>query len=238
MDEKPPSRRRPIELPIELPEPDPATRAFARLEGEMALLRRAVEHLATEKAEIEIPDYSNTLAQIAKSQIAIERKPAMQMTPEDMAARIAAAAAQARRDDQTTLAEAKQKHVDAAHALARLLGKAATINEQRRRLKWAAGGGLLAGMLLWSFLPGVIARALPASWHLPERIAARTVGEPTLWEAGTRIMRADSPEAWQTIADAAEMRRDNREAIDACERDSRRSKQPVRCTIRVRAGPR
>lgn len=121
--------------------------------------------------------------------------------------------------------------------LARLLGKAATINEQRRRLKWAVGGGLLAGML-WSFLPGVIARALAASWHLPERIAARTLGEPTLWEAGTRIMRADSSEAWQAITDAAEMRRDNREAIDACERDSRRSKQPVRCTIRVRAGQR
>ena len=102
MDEKPPSRRRPIELPIELPEPDPATRAFARLEGEMALLRRAVEHLATEKAEIEIPDYSNTLAQIAKSQIAIERKPAMQMTPEDVEARMTAAAVQVRNDERSS----------------------------------------------------------------------------------------------------------------------------------------
>ncbi|HQQ09503.1 MAG TPA: DUF6118 family protein, partial [Novosphingobium sp.] len=74
---------------------------------------------------------------------------------------------------------------------------------------------------------------LPASWHLPERIAARTVREPTLWEAGTRMMRADSPEAWQAISDAADIRRDNREAIDACEQQATVAKQPVRCTIRV-----
>ena len=61
-----------------------------------------------------------------------------------------------------------------------------------------------------------------------EHLAARTVGEPTLWEAGTRIMRADSQEAWHSIADAAEMRRDNHEAIDACERDARKANQPVR----------
>ena len=115
-----------------------------------------------------------------------------------------------------------------------LAGDVASFNEQRRRLKWAAGGGLLAGCLLWAVLPGFIARILPASRHLPERIAARTVREPTLWEAGTRIMRADSPRAWQSIADAAELRRDNHEPIDACEQQAAKAKQPVRCTIRVR----
>ena len=30
----------------------------------------------------------------------------------------------------------------------------------------AAGGGILAGILLWSFLPGTIARAMPESWHM------------------------------------------------------------------------
>ena len=53
-------------------EPDPATQAFARLEGEMALVRRAVQNLATEKAEIDIPDYSNTLGEMAKRLVAIK----------------------------------------------------------------------------------------------------------------------------------------------------------------------
>jgi Family of unknown function (DUF6118) len=216
------------------PEPDPATRAFARLEGEMALVRRAVQNLATEKAEIDIPDYSNTLGEMAKRLVAIDEHPAMQMTPEDMAARIQAAAAKARRDDHIALSDAKQQYIESSRALRALAGDVASFNEQRRRLNWAAGGGLLAGCLLWAVLPGFVARILPTSWHLPERIAARTVREPTLWEAGTRMMRADSPEAWQAISDAADMRRDNREAIDACEQQATEAKQPVRCTIRVR----
>jgi len=215
-------------LPYDEPDPDPATRAFNRLEGEIAMMRRAVEHLATEKAEIDIPDYSSTLTEMAKRLVAIEGKPAMTITPEDMATRIAAAANEARREDRATLAEAKKQHGEAAHALRGLIGTATTIREQRRHLKWAAGGGLLAECLLWAMLPGFVARILPTSWLLPERIAARTVRESTLWEAGTRIMHADSPEAWQAIAEAAEMRRYNREAIDACVQQAAKAKQPGR----------
>ncbi len=220
-------------LPYDDPGPDPATRAFTRLEGEMAMMRRAVEHLATEKSEIDIPDYSKTLGEMANRLVAIERQPAMQMTPENFEARMTAAAARARRDDQATLAQAKREHGEAVRDLRAIIGTANSIYEQKRLRWWYVGGGLLAGCLLWSALPGFVARILPTSWHVPERIAARTVREPTLWEAGTRIMHADSPEAWQSIAEAAEMRRDNREAIDACVQRAAKAKQPVRCTIRV-----
>lgn len=221
-------------LPYDDLEPDPATRAFTRLEGEMAMMRRAVEHLATEKAEIDIPDYSKTLGEMANRLVAIERQPAMQMTPEDFEARMTAAAARVRNDEQTKLAQAKREHGEAVRDLRAIIGTANTIYEQMRLRWWYGGGGVLAGCLLWMVLPGFIARILPTNWHLPERIAARTVREPTLWEAGTRIMQADSPEAWQAIAEAAEIRRENREAIDACIQRAAKSKQPVRCTIRVR----
>jgi hypothetical protein len=230
MDEK----RWPNALPYEPPAPDPATRAFTQLQGELALLRRAVEHLATEKAEIEVPDYSNTLAKIAKSLIAIEGASALQMTPEDFQTRIEAAAALARREDQAALAAAKRDHVEAVRSLRATIGTTATIDEQNRA-RWRWGGrGFVAGCLLLAALPGFVARIAPTGWHWPERLAARTVREPTLWQAGTRIMRADSPAAWQSIDDAAELRRDNREAIDACEQQAAKAKQPVRCTIRVR----
>lgn len=77
MDEK----RWPNALPYEPPPMDPATQAFTELKGDLALLRRAIEHVAAEKAEIEVPDYSNTLAKIAKWLIAIEGARALQMTP-------------------------------------------------------------------------------------------------------------------------------------------------------------
>lgn len=220
-------------LPYDEPEPDPATRAFSRLEGEMAMMRRAVEHLATEKSEIDIPDYSKTLGEMANRLVSIERQPAMQMTPEDFEARMTAAAARARRDDEVLIVAAKRERDEAIRDLRAIIGTANSIYEQKRLRWWYVSGGLLAGCLLWSVLPGFVARILPTSWHVPERIAARTVREPTLWEAGTRIMQADSTEAWQAIAEAAEMRRDNREAIDACVQRAAKAKQPVRCTIRV-----
>lgn len=221
-------------LPYDEPDPDPATRAFTRLEGEMAMMRRAVEHLATEKSEIDIPDYSKTLGEMANRLVSIERQPAMQMTPEDFEARMTAAAARARRDDEVLIVAAKRERGEAIRDLRTIIGTANTIYEQKRLRWWYVGGGLLAGCLLWSALPGFVARILPTSWHLPERIAARTVREPTLWDAGTRLMQAGNPEGWQAIVDAADMRQANRDAIDACLQRATKVKQPVRCTIKVR----
>jgi hypothetical protein len=90
-------------------------------------------------------------------------------------------------------------------------------------------------MLLWSILPGVILRAMPQGWRMPESMARHIIGEPTLWEAGTRLMRADSPQAWNALTDAAELLRDNRVAIDACQRNAGNARQTVRCEIRIRA---
>lgn len=217
-------------------EDDPAVIAFTQLEGEIALMRRAIEQLATEKANIEIPDYSSTLGEMAKRLAAIEDKPAMTITPEDMASQIAAAAAEARREDRTALAEAQRQHDEAAYGLERLLGTARAIGDQRRHLLWAVGGGLLAGMLFWSIMPGVILRALPASWHMPESMAAHIIGEPSLWQSGSRMMQAGNPDGWQAIVTAAEMQQANRKTIDACEQAAAKAKRPVRCTIKVRSG--
>jgi hypothetical protein len=210
MDEK----RWPNALPYEPPPMDPATRAFTELKGELALLRRAIEHVAAEKADIEIPDYSSTLAKLAKSVIAIEGAPALQMTPEEFQSQIEAAAALARREDQAAIAELKRELAETRRDLRVTIGTAATIGQQERdRRRWF-GGGLIAGCLLMAILPGFVAHLAPTGWYWPERLAARIVREPTLWQAGTRIMRADSPASWQSIDDAAELRRDNREAIE------------------------
>src|SRR3546814_11507252 len=83
---------------------DPATAAFQRLEGEIAVLRRAVENLATEKANIDIPDYSSTLGELAEQLKAatsiletITDKPAMDLTPENMGPRVDQARSEERR---------------------------------------------------------------------------------------------------------------------------------------------
>lgn len=217
---------------------DPAARAFAELGAKVDLLEAAVTGLAAKRDAA--PDYSETLGEIValleKMRAAINgfaHTPAMQLTPDAMAAEIAAAGTKARAADSAAIDKARVRFDNAAYCIEQLAGTVATIREQRRRLLWAAGGSLLAGMLLWSFLPGVILRALPQSWHMPENMARHIIGEPTLWEAGSRMMRAGDPESWRSTIMAVEMRRDNREAIDACERRAAKARKPVRCSIKI-----
>lgn len=246
MDEK----RLPSNAPGPKPREETAAEAFARLDdrvagldGRIALMVRAVEHMAAERLSIEIPDYNPTLektnaylAAIHKRLKAIEDAPALDMSPEDMGARIAAAAQKAREADRANVQQVQQSQASAVQALHQIIGNARTQEAQRQHLLWGIGGGILAGCLLWSLLPGMIARTMPDSWHWPERIARRAIGEPSLWQAGIRMMRADSPEAWQAIADAAEMRQGNRETIEACERTAAKAKRPVRCTVKIHGG--
>lgn len=220
---------------------DPAAEAFARLEGELALMRRAVQHLAAERADIVIPDYGATLTDMTKRMGAINESlkgmashPAMQMTPDSVGNRIAAAAEAARRSDQDRISQARSDLNHAAQEMRSVTAHARTAAEQRQQLYKVAGGALLAGILVWSFLPGTIARVMPESWHWPERMAARMVGASSRWDAGARLMQSDSPEAWYALVQAADIQRDNRDAIDACGKAAATSQQPVRCTVKIR----
>lgn len=243
-----------VELTLDLePEPelgppipdaagDPAAEAFARLEGELALMRRAVQHLAAERADIVIPDYGATLTDMAKRMNAIGESlkgmaghPAMQMTPDSIGQRIAAAAESARRCDHDRISQARSDLNHAAQEMRSVTAHVRAAAEQRRQLYQVAGGALLAGILLWSFLPGTVARAMPESWNWPERIATRMVGASSLWDAGARMMQAGDPQAWNALLHAADIQRDNREAIEACRKSAATSQQPVRCTVRIRA---
>lgn len=220
---------------------DPAAEAFARLEGELALMRRAVQHLAAERADIVIPDYGPTLTDMAKRMGAISENlksmaghPAMQMTPDSIGNRIAAAAEAARRSDQDRITQARSDLNHAVQEMRSVTAHARTAAEQRQQLYQLAGGALLAGVLLWSFLPGTIARVMPESWHWPERMAARIVGAPSRWDAGAQLMQSDSPEAWDALVQAADIRRDNQDTIDACRKTASTSQQPVRCSVKIR----
>jgi len=241
-----------VELELDLePEPDPpapegasdpAAEAFARLEGELALMRRAVQHLAAERADIVIPDYGTTLTDMAKRLGAISRgittiadHPAMQLTPDSLGARIEAVAESARRSDHDRIKQARTDLNHAAQDMRAVTAQAQTAGEQRQHLFQVAAGSVLAGIFLWSFLPGTIARAMPDSWNWPERIATRMVGASSIWDAGARMMQAGDPQAWNALLHAADIQRDNREAIEACRKSATTTRQPVRCTVRIRA---
>jgi hypothetical protein len=219
---------------------DPAAAAFTRLEEEMALMRRAVQQLAAERADIVIPDYDSTLKEMAKQLGAVggylkgmTAHPAMQLTPETVADRIAVAAQSARRADQDQIVQSRTEMQHATRELRAITNSVRTSADQRATLMQTAIASVIAGALLWSFLPGAVARALPDSWHLPERMAARMVDAPTVTEAGIRLIRSQDPEGWQAMQFGAQLQAQNREALSVCKAKAEKSGTPVRCSVMV-----
>ena len=97
------------------PESDPASKAFEQLRGEVALLRRAMEGLAAERASIEIPDYCETLAQITTAVASVDerlvtlsKKPAFGLSPQGFSQEIVAASEKIRREDRQTITESRE----------------------------------------------------------------------------------------------------------------------------------
>ena len=188
--EEPPT---PEPEPEGVTETDPATEAFARLEGEMAMVRHTVQNMARERADIVVPDYTATLgqmadqlAQVSKTLSTIGNKPAIELTPEDIAVKIKRASLDMLCDSSDLFRQGRKDLDNATGRLAAIVGRVRAEAEHKRQTWRFAGIGVLAGILLWAILPGTIARAMPESWHWPERLARKAVAEPTIVEAGIR----------------------------------------------------
>lgn len=170
---------------------DPAI-AFEELRRTVSLTRAAIEGLTA--ARERIPDYSDTLGAMlgalkdADDRLGrIERSPAISLAPAAMTAEIVKASEAARAADQKQMHEIRDEMLRAIGRIGTIVdhGRAA---HQQRRLLVSTGVGAAAGtMLLMAILPGAVARSLPASWHVPEWMAARTIGLDQR-EAGERMI--------------------------------------------------
>ena len=221
-------------------ESDPATEAFARLEGEMAMVRHTVQNMARERADIVIPDYTATLGQMADqlarvsdSLTAIGNKPAIELTPEDITVQIKRASLDMLRDSSDLFRQGRKDLDNATGRLAAIVGRVRAEDEQKRQTWRFAVMGLAAGILLWSIFPGTIARAMPESWHWPERLARKAVGEPTIVEAGIRLIRSQNPEAWEELAEAQRIFSENRDTMKRCVERARKAARSTNCSIDV-----
>ncbi len=222
---------------------DEAARAFEDLRGEITLLRRAVERLAVERAgNGDAPDYSETLGVIANNITAtaqrvdaLVKSPALALTPEELNRQILEAGTAGRSEDRRAIAAARQVVEEVATKLGRQLDSHVMADDQRRRLCRVGLACIVAGMVLWAILAGPLARSMPASWLLPERMAARSLRMP-MWDAGQRLMRAGDASAFAGVLAGNRLAVANQETLKACRKQAARAEKTVRCTIGVGAG--
>jgi hypothetical protein len=180
-----------------------AAHAFGELRAEVSLMRRAVERLTDER--IAQPDYAPSLEEISKRMEKvtawagrIAEHPAMQLTPERVGRDIAGAAVTSREQDRQMLQHAAGAMDAATTRIDTALARARSAAAQDRELLRNRVAFAVAGMVLWAILPGVVARSLPSSWAVPERMAARTVGKD-MWRAGEQMMANADPKRWKRI---------------------------------------
>jgi hypothetical protein len=138
---------------------DPAAQAFEALRGEVALLRRAMEGFAAEHRSLEIPDYSESIAQttsmvssIGKRLVALSELPAFALSPQDFSQQILSASKTVREQDRQTILAGRNTLREAVSQLSQHLQSAREADQQAKALLWAGGAGVLVGMLARAFL--------------------------------------------------------------------------------------
>jgi hypothetical protein len=222
------------------PDPaDPAEAAFARMQGEVALLRRAIEAMAAERATQEIPDYGVTLGQIAADLAetmtavgAMAESPALRMTPKSLTTEIDAVAADVRRADHAALSAASAALTNATGDLGGWIESARQASVQNWRLIQVGVAGLVGGAILSASVPGAVAGLAPQSWGWPERLAALSLGGD-LWNAGERMLAIADWVRWRAVEHAKHLADDNAPAITACATAAAKGGRPVRCQVMV-----
>jgi hypothetical protein len=208
---------------------DPAA-AFDALRAEVAQLRAALEGLTSTA-----PDYSPTLADIAESLEAMEEHPALRLTPESFAAQVREASEGARRLAQRELTDTLQQLRRAADDMNGIVEGHRTRQAQNYWLVVMAGAGAVVGVIVWVGFSGPVARALPAGWSVPEKMAAATL-KLDRWDAGARLMQSDNPQGWAQVAVGAKLERENRPALEDCWRAAIRTGKAQRCILTLNQG--
>jgi hypothetical protein len=207
---------------------DPAA-AFEAMGQRLAGLTAAIDGLAVKFQEVHGRDYSPELARIDArfesvrgSVDQLKQRPAMALTPEQIAEQIEAAGRNGRQADHTAWRQAQNELHVAANSIGRVVASAM---EKERQLIWmliAVSVALVAGVILGNLVLPIIDRRMPESWHWRERRAAEILGRDG-WSAGERLMEVFEPEQWAKVQAAVKSLENKRvEAREAKPRTVRR----------------
>lgn len=202
---------------------DPVAAAFDRMTGRMAALIAATEGFAARQQEIHERDYPRSgeirFAQerIREAIDILDKRLAMQMTVESIAASIERAGATARAADHQGITEAQRQLAASTQKLERIVvGRI----DLRQKCNWrAAGAGtgaiLGAEMIVGDVVPSMLDRPVPARWIWPEERAASDLNMSGS-NAGRRLMQVYDPVSWRQLMQADALARDNAAIIARC----------------------
>lgn len=213
-------------------EVDPA-KAFEALRAEVGALRRVVEALPETLEDVRAPDYGSELGHMAKSLEvaaatleAMEKHPALRLTPEQHQAAVARAGEGLMRDVLQKLDRATQEAERERHQLTRMIG---TLRDKREQRFWLIAIPVLV-FVLTLFASPILLGWLPFGW--PSDVATIVMGEDR-WDAGWALMRAVDPAGEEQAAAGFNLVKANRKELATCSEAAAKTKKNQRCMVTV-----
>ena len=220
---------------------DDAASAFDAMRRQLALLTSAVEGFASRQEAIAARDYGHDLEKIAARMAnvgnainVLAERPAIALTPVEMALQIEVAGKTVRQSDHVALDEARQAFSQTTRELDGVVTRARTHEKQIDALIWAALFGLIAAMLLILLGNAALERLgwLPST---EQRAVALLGGDR--WKGGQALMAAENPARWREMLDAVRLADTNAETLALCAARARQKGRAARCTIDVQDAP-
>jgi len=216
-------------------EPTAAEQAFDALRGEVAAMRHAVTSLPDMIQRSRPADTTETLGAIAKklesvaSFLArIEQHPAIRMTPTQYNQAMAAAGDTLIHKAVRELDSAKAAAVEERRELVMMIG---TTRGKWKQWEWLAWTGI-ATFILGVVISPMCARALPFGW---DGQVAAFIMNGDRWGAGSALMQAQNPDAWNVLMAAGKLTADNSASLGACCDAAAKTKKEQHCSIVVPA---
>lgn len=220
-------------------EADQTVQAFNDMSRKLAGLTAAVDGFAARQQELHARDYGPDLEKIRESYDKVcgainilAKRPAMTLTPQDVARQIEAAGTQGRADDHRAWNGATHALAGTVQELKGMVVSAHAAESQQLWIAGAAALALLVGFAFGTVVPPVIAQLAPESWHWPEERAAAVLRR-TPWDAGVRLMQVANPQQARALADAARLANDNADVLTECRKRAEQLSAPVKCSIEI-----
>ena len=214
-----------------------AERAFRALTAEISGTRQAMRALQESLEQRRPVDTTETLGVIvsrlntvAQSLAVMEKHPALKLTPEQHARAVVLAGEGLLREAEQKFDGAARDFTFAQRELVQLVG---TIRERHQQWEWLAWTGI-AAFFLGLLISPMFARVLPFGWD--GQIAAFIMNAGR-WDAGSALMKAQSPEAWDVLMASGKLTADNSAALGTCRETAAKTKKEQRCVVVVPPAP-
>jgi len=220
-------------------EADQTVQAFNEMSRKLAGLTAAVDGFAARQQELHARDYGPDLEKIRDSYEKVcgaidvlAKRPAMTLTPQDVARQVEAAGAQARADDHRAWIGASQTLASTVQELKVMVASAHSAETQRLWIAGAAALALVIGFTFGTVVPTLVAQFAPESWHWPEERAAALLRR-TPWDAGVRLMQVADPQKAGALTEAARLSKDNADVLEGCRKRAEQLSGTVKSSIAI-----